>query len=636
MKTNQSVVPRLVAALAGLGVGALAFFPNFNAKAQIQWIDADVGAPMPAGSATVNANGSLTITGGGSDIWNTSSQFNYYYAWAYGTNWSLSAQLVAFSGPDDWSKVELMVDWADPVAGPQGGDPFISMIDTQPSSVNAPDGSGYGVALGGIAQFRTMPNGQADSKLAGAIPAPNYPNDWFKISRTNSVFTLAKSPDGVTWATYLTIDTSQSNLIGDPNGTSFGVPWPNLVAVGIAVTAHNQGYNPSATATIANLRATFPPATPPTRVATSQDLPASVTGWYGCEGSLTYAATNNAFPVPAVTPVNYQWYRNGTSIANATASTHTWLLDTSDDGAIYHCAATLAAPYHSLTCGSAITRIVVQPGVYYTNGLKLEMFSGAASAAAVEQGNAPAANWFAPIPNLDQPGNLGNYYATRVSGWFIAPTTDTYHFYDASDDQSDLFLSTDSTMGHKVLIAQETGWNGLDQWLAGGANNLSQQCSDTFVNPSTLAQPYPTGIPLIAGQPYFIEQDHYQGAGGDNFAATYQTSTMEANPNWANTFTNGAPSLLTAANGNIMFVTKPVTTLTWVAQPHNLIGTVGLPVTFYAQAASDSQFPIKYTWYRGNLGAGTAVATAASYSTPPHHGRGQWRELLCRRNHRGE
>ena len=584
------------------------------------WISADVGGPTYVGSVITNANGTLDILGGGSDIWGGSSQFHYYYAWASGQQWDVSAQIVGFSGPDTWSKVELMVSQSNPTTGPQGGDAFIANMITQPSWVIPPDGTAGGQNVAGVDQFRTTANGGADWLQVGTNPRPDFPDQWVRINRNGSIFTVYNSADGGAWTPYLVIDTSKTTVVGS-GSTTFGTAWTNnIMAVGIAVTAHNNGWTTTngiaagADATIANLQATFPSATAPTFVTPSQQIQTSVTNSYGCEASLSFVATNNAFPLPNLVGINYQWYKNGTAIAGATSTVHTWLLDNSDSGAHYYCAATLAAPFTAITTNSLTATVGVLPGVYYTNGLKVEMLTGAASLGATEQGNVNPASWQALLPNLDQPGNFGNYYATRVSGWFIAPTTDTYTFYDASDDQSDLFLSTDATMSHKVWICQETGWNNLDQWLTGGTgggNNYAQQCSTTFVNPTTSVAPYPTGIPLTAGQPYYIEQDHYQGTGGDCFAVTYQTATMLSDPNWINEFTNGTPSLLYATNGTLMFVTKPVTTLTWVTQPTNTTATLGLPVTFYAQGTSDSELTLKYQWYRGL----TAIpgATTSSY-----------------------
>jgi PA14 domain len=616
MKPVTSIVKRCF----WLGVLALC---ATTANAQIQWLDADVGNPTFKGSS-VNNSGVYTIQGGGSDIWGTASQFHYLYAWASGTNWEISAQFQSFEGPDQWSKVEFMVDLADTKVGPQGGDPFIAMMDTQPNTVTPPDGTNPGVNNGGVDQFRTAANGNADWLQVGATPAPAYPNDWFKIQRQTNIFNLYKSTNGADWVLYISIDTSKSNLIGQDNQTHFGTAWPDLVAVGIAVTAHNDGWQvggvaAGATAVIANLSATFPPAIPPTLLAASQQVKSGATNVLGGEASLSFTATNNAWPISAAYPVAYQWFRNGSPVANATNSLHTWLLDISDNTAQYHCHASLAAPYNGITLDSATATIGVLPGVYYTNGLRIEMFSGVTSRTAVEVGNvSPAARVFVE-PNFDDPGGYGNDYISRVSGWFLPPATDNYTFFTACDDDSDLFLSTDNTIANKRLIAQETGWKGMDQWLLGGGGSASwgQARSDQWSPDNGATIPYANGIPLNAGQPYYIENVHHQGGGGDNFSVTYQTATMMLDPNWATTFTNGTPSLLRGINNNIMYASIPATSLAWVRQPTNTTTTVGFPAKFYSLAASDSEFSLKYQWYRGLPPTGVAVtgATAANLST---------------------
>jgi hypothetical protein len=623
MKPSRLYPWRLRAALTVIVTGVLALFASINANAQIQWIDADVGGPTFKGSSVKNGDGTYTIQGGGSDIWNASSQFHYLYAWASGTSWEITAQFQAFSGPDQWSKVELLASVSDPTAGPQGGDPFIAMMDTQPSTVTPPDGTAVGVNNGGIDQFRTAANGNADWLQAGATPAPAYPNDWFKIQRQGSVFNLYKSSDGVNWHLYINIDTAQKQVIGQDNNTSFGTAWPNLVAVGIAVTAHNDTWvdpNTSvaggATAVIANLSATFPAATAPTLLATSQQVKSGVTNVLGGEATLSFVATNNAAPISGAFPIAYQWYRNGSVVTNATNSLHTWLLDYSDNAAQYKCTASLLAPYNAITVNSATAAIGVLPGVFKTNGLKIEMFTGAASRTVVEVGNIGPATWVGVEPNCDDPGGYGNYYATRVSGWFIPPTTDNYTFYVATDDDSDLFLSTDKTIGNKRLIAQETVWMNIDQWLAGGTGtgSWSQNNSDTWADPFGNS-PWQAGIQLNAGQPYYIENVHYQGTGGDCFSVTYQTATMKADPNWFTTFTNGTPSLLYGTSNTLMYATIPATTLTWVSQPTNTSTAIGFPAIFYSQAASDAELAVKYQWYKGTPGVAIAGSTTANLTT---------------------
>jgi hypothetical protein len=582
--------------------------PPYVSTPGLTWIGADLGGPQHAGSTTANPDGSLTISGGGGDIWGTSDQCQFYYAWATGSSWDAIVQVNSFTGPDYWSKCELMVRVSDGLNGPQGSDAFIANMATQV-------GSGGAVSRNGVIhQFRTQRGGNADWKQFGNDPRPSYPSTWMRIHRAGSVFSIYYSVQGPmpapgAWVKYSDIDTASTSLVGQDNGTHFGTAFPDLVSVGVAVTAHNNGSTTLGVANVAHLTATFPATQPPTALGVTQPIQSGVTNALGCEASLSFTATNNA--VPQVVLVSYQWYKNGSVITNATASVHTWLLDNSDNGAQYSCQASVPAAYGVTPLNSAPAKIGVLPGVYHTNGLKLEFFANTTSRTAVEYGNVGPAAWLSVEPNFDDPGGYGNNYVGRVSGWFIPPTTDSYTFFLATDDDSDLFLSTDATLANKRMVAQEGSWDGTDAWLSGG----TQARSDQFVDPVTGAT-FPTGIPLTAGQPYYLENVHHQGGGGDNFGVTYQTATMMADPNWAINFTNGVRSLLQATNNNIAYVTYPATSLTWVAQPTNTTITEGLYGTFYSQAASDSEFLVKYQWYTVTPAAPITNVTSSSYYIP--------------------
>jgi len=82
-------------------------------------------------------------------------------------------------------------------------------------------------------------------------------------------------------------------------------------------------------------------------------------------------------------------------------------------------------------------------------------------------------------------------YGARISGWFIPPVTTNYIFYNASDDASELSLSTDNTAAHAVKIQEELGC-----------------CNGFSSHPSA-------PIPLVAGNPYYIELLYKEGTGGD-------------------------------------------------------------------------------------------------------------------------
>ncbi|HEY3853550.1 MAG TPA: Ig-like domain-containing protein [Verrucomicrobiae bacterium] len=119
----------------------------------------------------------------------------------------------------------------------------------------------------------------------------------------------------------------------------------------------------------------------------------------------------------------------------------------------------------------------------------------------------------------NEPGIQWNTLNSISYAWFTAPTNDDYVFFLASDDASDLFLSTDSTPENKRLIAQEAGWSNEYNWeTIGGGSVASDKRSDTF---AVSAWPNPNVITLTNGQVYYIEIDHHQGGGGAGAGATY-------------------------------------------------------------------------------------------------------------------
>ena len=102
--------------------------------------------------------------------------------------------------------------------------------------------------------------------------------------------------------------------------------------------------------------------------------------------------------------------------------------------------------------------------------------------------------------SFEAPTNIGmDDYGNRMFGYLEVPGDGDYTFYIASDDNSALYLSTDSDPANKVLIASVGNWTDSRQW--------TKYPSQKSV-PKTLA----------AGQKYFIEAIQKEGAGGDNLA----------------------------------------------------------------------------------------------------------------------
>jgi hypothetical protein len=100
---------------------------------------------------------------------------------------------------------------------------------------------------------------------------------------------------------------------------------------------------------------------------------------------------------------------------------------------------------------------------------------------------------------FETPSNIGDNYGSRVRGYLCVPTTGSYTFWIASDDRSELWLSTDDNPANKVRIAYVSGWTYSRQW-----DKYSTQVS--------------ASISLTAGQRYYIEGLLKEGTGGDHMA----------------------------------------------------------------------------------------------------------------------
>jgi hypothetical protein len=145
--------------------------------------------------------------------------------------------------------------------------------------------------------------------------------------------------------------------------------------------------------------------------------------------------------------------------------------------------------------------------------------------------------------------NIADNFGRRVSGLFIPPTTGDYVFFIASDDQCNFYINTNGNQPQgKVLVCQQTIWNGPRLWLTG--NDPTQRRSDQW-SPDGFNVPYFAGIPLVAGTQYYIEALYREGNGGDNLAVTYKLTTDLLDPQ------DGDAPLLTGSNIGHMAAPAP-------------------------------------------------------------------------------
>jgi hypothetical protein len=102
---------------------------------------------------------------------------------------------------------------------------------------------------------------------------------------------------------------------------------------------------------------------------------------------------------------------------------------------------------------------------------------------------------FSSVPALDQ-------YGGRIHGWLYAPGTGDYTFWLCSDNQGELWLSTDDDSANARLIALESDWAAANTWGTGEEQS----------------EP----IALVAGNRYYIMALWKEEDGGDQCQVAWQ------------------------------------------------------------------------------------------------------------------
>jgi hypothetical protein len=93
-------------------------------------------------------------------------------------------------------------------------------------------------------------------------------------------------------------------------------------------------------------------------------------------------------------------------------------------------------------------------------------------------------------------------YGARIEAWVYAPATGDYTFWLNTDDQGELWLSTNDDPSNARLIAQESSWAPFGSWGTG------EEQSDP--------------IPLVGGEKYYIMAIWKEGGGGDHCQVGWQ------------------------------------------------------------------------------------------------------------------
>ncbi|KLT69322.1 family 16 glycosylhydrolase [Flavobacterium sp. ABG] len=173
---------------------------NPTATLPAPWVSTDLGAVTPAGEATYSA-GTFTVKGSGTDIWESSDQFQYVNQSITGDA-EIIAKVNSLTNTSTYAKAGVM---------------FRETLT--PTSKHAMTDASAGAGIEFLSRETTSGTTIFEG-VGGAAPK------WVRLVRLGNVFTSYTSDNGTTW-----------NQIG----TARTIAMANTIYVGMAVTSHANG-----------------------------------------------------------------------------------------------------------------------------------------------------------------------------------------------------------------------------------------------------------------------------------------------------------------------------------------------------------------------------------------------------------
>ena len=173
-----------------------------------------------------------------------------------------------------------------------------------------------------------------------------------------------------------------------------------------------------------------------------------------------------------------------------------------------------ACPNHNILCFLYLGQCDVDTGVCSTapkegceNGARLERWlniGGTHVGALTSNSQYPFSPDVTDIlsSTLEAPTNIGDNYGQRLQTLIVPPVTCDWNLYIASDDNSQLYLSSNDDPSNKALVASVGDWTFPREWK----KFASQKGT----------------VSLVAGHEYYLEAIHKEGGGGDNLAVGWE------------------------------------------------------------------------------------------------------------------
>src|SRR5208283_2150400 len=209
--------------------------------------------------------------------------------------------------------------------------------------------------------------------------------------------------------------------------------------------------------------------------------------------------------------------------------------------------------------------------------------------------NSPVAAFTKVYTNFETETNTGmNYYGQRLRTFVVPPASGNYVFWIASDDNSQLFVSSDESTSNMALVGWVSTWTNPREWT----KETNQQSAP---------------LPLQAGNRYYVEARMQQGVGGDNLAVRW----LMPNGSYEEPLTAVSPA------GTRLVPCANATTAPGIfVQPSNTTVVEGQNATFSVLVTN--RCLVGYQWvFNGNnlvAGARTAACVVSNVSIALNNG----------------
>jgi hypothetical protein len=223
---------------------------------------------------------------------------------------------------------------------------------------------------------------------------------------------------------------------------------------------------------------------------------------------VTDTTTVSAFTMSGMNPPDYAWSTdNGAVIRveeDAFDGAKAFIMGVGQIGQIANITVTDQANDMTKTVGCRL----VKYETFTVGGILLEVYNGTTGTTIADLRkfknfpDHPSTSRL--LPSYDKlPIDAADNYGSRIRGFLQAPESGEYTFWIASDDASELWLSTNTDSTHISKIAWVSAWTGHAEWTK---------------EPNQKSNP----VYLSAGNFYYIESVMIEGTGGDSHAVAWQ------------------------------------------------------------------------------------------------------------------